>query len=255
MDSDRRSTWCDRANRVSARRRTAAGLARGRLPSAGRTRRIGLAHPGGGAVLHPGSPAMRRSTRPPRGGWAMCLPGRRRAAGRCPGGDWPCAARRWMSQIKAHWRHTFRRLDAFLTDLRRDRRQSRWSWFRMAFKSTACSAKRCGGGPVWNGLSSIWCCGNVAWPTYAQQRQLPLVDLLPHLQAAPDPGLLAWGWGWNHRGRAVAGAAVCGWIRVVLHAGGRSQRRTTTTCAEPVGQAARDGAVFLSIARRCCAWR
>ena len=48
--------------------------------------------------------------------------------------------------------------------------------------------------------------------TYAQERQVPLVDLLPYLQSSHDPVYQQVSGGWNERGKAVASRAICGWL-------------------------------------------
>jgi hypothetical protein len=48
--------------------------------------------------------------------------------------------------------------------------------------------------------------------TFAEQRRLPLVDLLPYLQASRDPVYQHATGGWNEQGKAVAGRAISGWL-------------------------------------------
>jgi hypothetical protein len=49
--------------------------------------------------------------------------------------------------------------------------------------------------------------------TYAQERRLALVDLLPYLQASRDPVYQHATGGWNAEGKAVASRAICGWLQ------------------------------------------
>ena len=48
--------------------------------------------------------------------------------------------------------------------------------------------------------------------TYAQERRLDLVDLLPYLQASREPVYQHAAGGWNEQGKAVASRAICGWL-------------------------------------------
>jgi hypothetical protein len=48
--------------------------------------------------------------------------------------------------------------------------------------------------------------------TYAQERRLDMVDLLPYLQASREPVYQHAAGGWNEQGKAVASRAICGWL-------------------------------------------